>query len=155
MWEIRQATTNDGAIIAEGNRRLAWESEHKTLTPDVVRAGVAAALADPAGRGPYYLAIENGSVIGQCQVTFEWSDWRNCWIWWLQNVYVRPEARGRGVFRALAEHVQRLAMDAGNVWAVRLYVAKENAAARQVYSRLGFRMEEYDMMNWEMARAGS
>src|SRR5262245_44355401 len=100
MLTIRRATSADAAIIAEHNRRLAWESESKTLDPSVVIAGVAAAILDPERKGPYYLACQRSGVIGQCQVTFEWSDWRNGWLWWIQGVYVPAEHRGRGVFRA-------------------------------------------------------
>ena len=103
----RVATPADAAIIAEHNRRLAWESESKTLDPAVVMAGVAAAIADPVRKGPYYLACEGTSVIGQCQVTFEWSDWRNGWLWWIQGVYVPADYRRHGAFRALYEHVRR------------------------------------------------
>ena len=78
--------------------------EGKTLDPAVLAAGVAAGLADPH-KGLYFVAEEGGEVVGQLMLTIEWSDWRNGWIWWIQSVYVRPDARRRGVFRPLYEHV--------------------------------------------------
>lgn len=155
MHTIRDATAADIDIIADGNCKLAWESEAKTLDPAVTRAGVSAAISDPGGRGPYYLACDGGDVIGQCQITREWSDWRNRWIWWLQGVYVRADRRGTGVFRALYEHVQAQARISGDVFAIRLYVERDNQLARAVYRKLGFAVEHYDMMCWHLPNEGS
>src|SRR5439155_7422219 len=96
---IRRATPADVPLIVDFNCRLATESEAKTLDTSVLTAGVTAAMDDP-NKGPYYLAADGDAVLGQTQITFEWSDWRNGWIWWIQGVYVRAEARQRGVFRA-------------------------------------------------------
>src|SRR5262249_54378109 len=96
---IRPPTPADVPVMVEYNRRLARETEAKQLDPAVLRAGVLAALADPDRKGPYFLACDGDDVVGQMQVTFEWSDWRNGWFWWVQGVYVRADARGRGVFR--------------------------------------------------------
>jgi GNAT superfamily N-acetyltransferase len=146
MITIRHATPADAAMIAENNARLAWESENKTLDPAMALLGVRAAIADPEKKGPYYLACDGDEVIGQCQVTFEWSDWRNGWFWWIQSVYVRENNRGAGIFRKLYEHVRQDALAVGNVLALRLYVERENRNAQAVYSRLGMELEHYDIM---------
>ncbi len=104
-WTIRQAEPADAPTIVEYNRRLAEESEGKALDLTILAGGVAAALADPKRKGPYYLAVEGETVLGQLQITFEWSDWRNGWFWWFQSVYVIEEARRRGVFRSLYERI--------------------------------------------------
>ena len=134
---VRPATSGDVAVITEFNRRLAEETEDKALDEAVVRAGVAAALADPAAKGPYFVAEDGGAVVGQVQITYEWSDWRNGWFWWIQGVYVRHEARGRGVFRALYGHVVSLARADPSVIGLRLYVETDNTPAQQTYERLG------------------
>jgi GNAT superfamily N-acetyltransferase len=150
MFTIRKATADDAAIIAEHNRRLAWESEHKSLDPAESLAGVVAALADPAGKGPYYLACDGPEIVGQCQLTWEWGDWRNGWFWWIQSVYVREGYRRRGVFRAIYGKVRQDAVAAGDVLALRLYVERDNRGARAVYDQLGFVLEHYDMMRDEL-----
>ena len=38
-------------------------------------------------------------------ITYEWSDSRNGNIWWIQSVYVKPDFRGAGVFKALFDQV--------------------------------------------------
>src|SRR5262245_25103541 len=104
MPSVRPACPADAAVIAEYNLRLARETEHRTLDPAVLARGVARVLADPQ-RGRYFVAEEAGRVVGQLLLTYEWSDWRDGWIWWIQSVYVHADSRGAGVFRALYEHV--------------------------------------------------
>src|SRR5262249_47546930 len=89
---IRRATVADAPVVVEFNRLLAEESEGKTLDPTKLLPGVRAGLEDPA-RSLYFLAEDGGQVLGQMAVTFEWSDWRNGWFWWVQSVYVVPAAR--------------------------------------------------------------
>src|SRR5438105_2310221 len=100
---LRRATLADAPVIAEYNQRLAHETEGRSLDPPVIAAGVRAVLSDPE-RGRYFVAERDGAVVGQLMITTEWSDWRNGWIWWIQSVYVRMDARRQGVFRALYEH---------------------------------------------------
>jgi ribosomal protein S18 acetylase RimI-like enzyme len=133
---VRRATAADRGTLAEYNRRMAWETEHKRLDEAVLARGVAAVFADPA-KGFYLVAEDGGEVVGQLMVTTEWSDWRNGWFWWVQSVYVREEARRRGVFRALFAEVVRLGREAGDVVGVRLYVERDNASAQRTYRSLG------------------
>ncbi len=139
---LRRATLADVPTVAEFNRLLAEETEHTILDPATVAAGVAAGLAD-AGKGLYFVAEEDGRVLGQLMLTREWSDWRNGWLWWIQSVYVRAEARKRGIFRALYEHVHATAVADPEVIGIRLYVEKDNHAAQKVYERLGMERSGY------------
>jgi GNAT superfamily N-acetyltransferase len=142
-FTIRRATPADAPVIVHFNRRLAEESEGKTLDEQALTAGVAAALADPERKGPYYLVEEANVILGQMQITYEWSDWRNGWAWWIQGVYVRPEARRQGVFQTLYQHVHNLARQEPDVIALRLYVERENEAAQQTYLRMGMKWTSY------------
>ena len=143
---VRPAITADLPAIVEYNRRLAWETEHLELEPATVTAGVIAAIDDPDQKGPYFLAVDGDDIVGQLQVTFEWSDWRNGWFWWIQSVYVLANRRGRGVFRLLYEHVRTLARQAGNVVGIRLYVERENRPAQETYRRLGMNEIPFSLM---------
>ncbi len=133
---IRQAVSSDVAIVVEFNRLLAEESEGKTLDFQLLRRGVEAGLADPR-KSVYFLAEEDGSALGQIMFTTEWSDWRNGWFWWIQSVYVRPDARRRGVFRALFEQVRQAARAEEEVIGLRLYVERENQTAQETYRKMG------------------
>jgi GNAT superfamily N-acetyltransferase len=139
---VRRAAAPDLPTLVEFNRRLARESESKELDVTVLTAGVAAALADPA-RGPYFVAVDGEEILGQMQITCEFSDWRNGWFWWIQGVYVRADARRRGVFRALYEHVHALARREADVIGLRLYVEQANHTAQRTYERLGFTPSGY------------
>lgn len=143
---IRAACWDDWPVIADFNTRLAFESEQKRLDPDKIRPGVQALLQDPA-KGRYFVAQDGagGPVIGQIMHTYEWSDWRNGPIWWLQSVYIAAEHRQRGVFRALFEHLVQLA-ETENVLGVRLYVEQENVRAHLTYEKLGLKPAGYFVM---------
>ncbi len=142
---IRGAVVGDAETIAEYNRRLAWETEHLQLDPAVVLRGVEALIRDPS-KGEYFVAEATGNsvsgVIGQCCVTYEWSDWRNGNMWWFQSVYVQADWRARGVFRGLFDHVHQAAVSQGVV-GLRLYVEEDNRTAQEVYRRRGMRQTAY------------
>ena len=133
---IRRATSRDLDVVVDFNRRLAEESEDKMLDVAVLTAGVVQALAD-LQKALYFLAEDAGLVVGQTMITTEWSDWRNGWFWWIQSVYVRPEARRRGVFRALFEHISKATRQDSSVIGLRLYVDHQNHAAQETYRNMG------------------
>src|SRR5262249_20703069 len=91
----------------------------------------------------YYIAEVGSEVAGQVMITYEWSDWRNGNIWWLQSVYVKKEFRGRGIFTALFNHLLHLARTDGGVSSLRLYMHSENHRARETYQRLGMKVTKY------------
>ncbi len=141
---IRPARPGDTPVIVKFNMALAEESEGLRLEARTVEAGVRSLFANPA-LGRYLLAMSpEGEVLGQLMITTEWSDWRNCMIWWLQSVYTAPEHRGRGVFRKLCEQV--LGEAGRNGCRLRLYVERENARAVAAYRALGFRPSGHEVM---------
>ncbi len=151
--KIRKAALADLPVIADFNVRLAQESEGLCLEPACVEAGVGAALIDPA-KGIYYVAEVAGAVAGQLMITYEWSDWRNGNMWWIQSVYVKPEVRRAGVFRALFHHVQDLARSQKEVCCLRLYVHADNTRASQSYERLGMIRTKYEIFDLDVWKDG-
>lgn len=141
---VRAATAADIDAIVEFNAAMAMETESKNLPREILRAGVAAVFDDPR-RGFYRVAEVDGIVAGCLMITFEWSDWRNGDWWWLQSVYVKPEFRRGGVFRALYDDIERAAQSTPHVVGVRLYVEKENRRAQNTYASLGMHEADYLM----------
>lgn len=134
--QVRPARLEDAEIIAAFNTAIARETENKTLRPETVRAGVERVLTD-ASLGRYYVAECDGRVVGQCMITYEWSDWRCGTFWWIQSVYTHPEYRGRGVFRTLYRAIEQAARQTPDVCGLRLYVEAHNERAIETYRRLG------------------
>jgi len=143
--QIRPAVLDDWPVIADFNTRLADETEGKRLEPDTIAEGVRRLLSQPQ-RGRYFVACLSGRVVGQMMHTYEWSDWRNGEIWWLQSVYVLSEFRQRGVFRTLFAHLQDLAHASPDVIGMRLYVEEHNERAQAVYVTLGLERAGYTVM---------
>jgi ribosomal protein S18 acetylase RimI-like enzyme len=142
-WSVRRATAADAPTIIEFNCRMAAETEGKTLDQALIGPGVQAALADPH-KGLYFVADDaHGQIAGQMMITYEWSDWRNGWIWWIQSVYVRDDCRRQGVFRSLYQNVYRMARETPGVIGLRLYVDEENTQAQETYYRLGMVRSNY------------
>ena len=134
-YEINIGNSADIETIAQFQVDMAQESEGTSLNLDTVLKGVAAAISDEA-KGTYIIARAEGEAIGSLMLTREWSDWTNRWYWWIQSVYVKPEFRGKGVYRAMYEKIKQLAKENGIVQ-VRLYVDKTNYPAQKVYNKLG------------------
>ncbi len=87
----------------------------------------------------------DGTVAGQCLITFEWSDWRNGTYWWIQSVYVVPEWRRTGIFSAMYACLSDEARMRPDVAGLRLYVEKENLPAHEAYRTLGMKKTPYIM----------
>ena len=145
---VREAVEEDIPTIAAFNRAMAVETEGKELGPAVVLEGVAAIIRRRE-LGFYLVAEVGGIIAGQLMITTEWSDWRNGFFWWIQSVYVKQEFRRLGVYSRLYERVREMALAAGDVRGIRLYVAKENVPAQRVYERLGMGDSGYLMYEVE------
>ena len=148
-FNIREAVVDDGETIAGFNAAMALESEGISLDRATLRSGVDAALVDET-KAFYLIAEADGIPVGQLMVTTEWSDWRNGWIWWIQSVYVKPEARRQGVYRRLYKRLRDMAGARGDIRGMRLYVMRENWVAKRTYEALGMSHSEYDLYETEL-----
>ncbi len=141
---IRQASPADVNSIVAFQLEMAQETENRVLNPAVVDKGVASVLHD-SGRGQYFIAELNGQVVGSLLITYEWSDWRNAYFWWIQSVYIDPTSRRRGIYSAMHNHILCMARSDRSVCGVRLYVDQMNKAGKATYSSLGMRKSRYDL----------
>lgn len=148
---VRPARSTDLEFIVEGNASMALETEDRELDRDLLGEGVAAVLSD-AAKGRYFIADDGDGPVGQLMLTLEWSDWRCGWFWWIQSVYVVPEARNRGVFSQLYSHVLEAARADPDVCGLRLYVERENERAQAIYRHLGMRDAGYRILEADFTR---
>lgn len=139
---IRLATPKDLPVLVGFQQQLASETENMTLDPKILTAGMQAMFNDPS-RGCYYIAEVDGEVVGCHMITYEWSDWRNGMVYWLQSVYVKENFRKHGVFRAMFEALwKKIESDPGIV-GLRLYADKTNSRAHKVYEAMGMNGDHY------------
>ena len=147
MIDIRPAREEDSAFIVASQIRMAAETEGVQLDRATVERGVRAVFDDPA-RGRYYLAELDGEPAG-CLLTIpEWSDWRNGTVLWIHSLYVSPQHRRRGVFRAFYDHLRKMVAADESLRGLRLYVDKTNTRARKTYEAMGMDGGHYQTFEW-------
>jgi len=141
---IRIANKEDASALIDFNQAMALETEGKRLNREILSAGVAAVFED-VRKGFYVVAENEGSIVGGLLITYEWSDWRNGWFWWIQSVYILPELRGQKIYRQMYEFVKVQAAASGEVCGFRLYVESDNSPAQRVYENVGMEESHYLM----------
>ncbi|RUA32836.1 MAG: GNAT family N-acetyltransferase [Bacteroidetes bacterium] len=143
---IRKGLLSDLDTLVGFMISMAKETENLDLEDTILRPGIKAALQDEQ-KGIYYIAEIDGQIAGSLMTTFEWSDWRNKWVLWVQSVYTHPDFRGKGVYKALYENLMQK-VDKGEYAGIRLYVDKTNVSAQKVYERLGMDGSHYYFYEW-------
>lgn len=147
-YKIRTAVAPDATALVHFNQAMALETEGKHLPLETISEGVNAVFSDEK-KGFYVVAEKSAAIVGGLMVTYEWSDWRNKWFWWIQSVYILPEGRGKKLYSKMYEFVKQKAADDGNVCGFRLYVENDNLHAQKVYEALGMESSHYLMYEEE------
>jgi ribosomal protein S18 acetylase RimI-like enzyme len=147
MISIRPATQRDSTYIIDFQQQMAQETEKVKLDAEILAEGLKRLFDDPS-KGKYYVAEDNGEVIGCLMTTFEWSEWRCGNVLWIQSVYIKPSHRSKGVFRKMYEHIKSMVTPESEYRGIRLYVDRTNAAAQKVYEKLGMNGEHYQVYEW-------
>ena len=143
MINCREAQPNDLLGLVEGNEYIASETEGLVLKHETLISGVSSVLND-RNKGIYWVAEIESKISGQILITYEWSDWRNGFIWWIQSVYVWPQFRRQGVFKALLKKIETEALAQGVV-ELRLYADTTNQRAHTTYHKQGFLTGHYQV----------
>jgi len=146
--KIRKAKIEDLETIVKFNYNLAKETEDKELDLEILTKGVESMLSDKS-KGQYYVYTINDKVVGQIMHTYEWSDWRNGMLLWVQSVYVDSEYRRKGIYKELYNYVKNLCDEDDGIAGIRLYVEKENFNAKATYKSLGMQECNYHMYEYE------
>ena len=141
-FNIQPALLTDAGTIAQFNIDLAFESERLKIDYNTVVEGVKTVINNPE-HGFYLVARYQNTVIATLLVTYEWSDWRNGRMWWIQSVFVDNDWRDLGVFSLLYEHITLMACQTKDVRGFRLYVDDSNVNAKKVYKKRGMHETNY------------
>jgi len=145
--KVRKATLKDHDQIVRFQIEMARETEGIELQITPLEEGVNAVLQDP-NKGQYYVAEINNNVVASLLTTFEWSDWRNGTILWIQSVYVLPQYRRRGVYRTMYAHIKSMVLKSDKLNGIRLYADKKNLPAHKTYEKLGMNQDHYITFEW-------
>ncbi len=132
---IRDATPQDAATLAALVAELArWEGKS---TPPASAAQLRDWLAADPPPFRALLASRNGAAVGYLAFYQAFSLFKPGPVLLVENVYVRPEARGAGVGRRLLAHAAAEARRRG--WTrLELNVSQANAQADAMYTAVGF-----------------
>jgi GNAT superfamily N-acetyltransferase len=145
--EVRTATINDVDSIVDFQLKMAAETEGIKLHEPTVLIGVTAVITDNT-KGQYYVTEINNKIVASLLTTYEWSDWRNGTIIWIQSVYVLNEYRRKGVYRNMYSYIKQLVLENDKLNGIRLYADKSNLPAHRTYQKLGMSPDHYVTFEW-------
>ena len=94
------------------------------------------------GESVVFLAEEANAAVGFVQLypLFSSTALAPGRLWMLNDLYVVPAARGRGVARQLMDRARRLAEETG-ACGLQLCTARTNSSAQALYESLGYRVD--------------
>jgi GNAT superfamily N-acetyltransferase len=134
MLTIRAATIADAALL----RRLIWELADYEKEPDQVRTTEADIARDGFSANPQFRALIaewQGQPVGYALFFNFYSTWRGAGLF-LEDLFVRPGFRGRGIGKALFARVARAAEQENHAF-IRWEVLNWNQPAIEMYKALG------------------
>jgi GNAT superfamily N-acetyltransferase len=127
---------------------VAQLEEHEIpLAPDLLVEAVRGALEDD-GRALILVAREDDRPVGLAYLSFQWTLERGGRVLWLEELYVLPELRGRGIGGQLLRATLDVAR-ARRCRTVELEIEASHARAANLYARAGFR--PLDRVHWTLA----
>lgn len=147
MIIVRVGCSSDLEFMISCQQKMAFETEKLELSEVTLRLGIQAVLAD-SSKGCYYVAEVDGQCIAMLLTTYEWSDWRNSKVLWIQSVYVAQAYRGRGVYKRMYHFIQNKVNGSSDFSGIRLYVDHHNVVAKEVYQKLGMNNQHYALFEW-------
>ena len=93
-------------------------------------------LINEPSQGAIFIARDGGKAVGFATLDWKWSSLKAARIGYLEDLFVDPEARGRGIADALIEACAERCRELG-MPALEWLTAPDNHRAQQVYNRTG------------------
>ena len=145
---IRQASRADLADLLELMREFYAEAGYP-LTADRARAAFLP-LLDAGGPGQVWLADLDGQVAGHLVLTFCYSMEYGGRSAFIDDLFVRPALRNRGLGRALMQRARAIC-EGLDVRAMHLEVARDNGPAQAIYRGTGFESTDRELLTLALA----
>jgi GNAT superfamily N-acetyltransferase len=115
-------------------------------TDDGLRTMLRTLIDEPA-QGAVFIARHEGRAVGLATLDWKWSSLKGARMGYLEDLFVDPDARGKGIADALIEICADRCREFG-MPAMQWATAPDNHRAQQVYDRTGAGSElllEYDL----------
>ena len=145
---MRQASASDLADLLALMQEFYSESGYP-LNIERARAGFLPLLS-PGQLGQVWLAECDGQLAGHLVLTFCYSMEYGGRSAFIDDLFVRPAMRNRGVGRALVAHARAICEKLG-IRAMHLEVARANAPAQAVYRAVGFDSTDRELLTLALA----
>lgn len=136
---IRLATLDDKAPLLALMARAVEEAGHAS-DPELHDRAVAPLLEN----GPYgavWLVGPQRAPLGYVVVTFSWSVTTAETEGWVQEVYIRPSVRNRGIGTEVL-HAVAVALGKGGVGALHVHLPQDQDGLRRFCEKVGFRAQD-------------
>ena len=117
-------------------------------TPDLPRARAFLQERLESGDSVILLAVENDQAVGFIQLYPLFSSISCRPLWLLNDLFVVPEGRRRGVARMLMDHARDHAVETG-ACGLELATAHSNSEAQNLYESLGYELDR-DFRHYEL-----
>jgi len=111
-FRLRGATPDDAALVLAFIRELA-EYERAPDAVVATESDIRATLTSDPKRAEVILAFEGDAPVGFALFFHNYSTWLGRPGLYLEDLFVRPEARGRGYGRRLLAHLAAIARERG------------------------------------------
>ncbi|MGH7497626.1 MAG: GNAT family N-acetyltransferase [Gemmatimonadales bacterium] len=147
MTSVREATLGDLDRLAplfDAYRQFYERPSNLALARDFLSARLG------RGESVVFLAEDGDAAMGFVQLypLFSSTSAQPGRLWLLNDLFVVPSARGRGIGRLLMDRARRLAEETG-ACGLELATARTNAGAQALYESLGYRRDD-DFFRYEL-----
>ncbi len=148
---MRLCQTEDAPLLAPLVREMA--EQEGAPTPDLERLTdmIAALLA--SGFSDFVLVEIAGQPMGCVQINYRLSTWATARYAALEDFYLRPAARNRGIGSSVLDYACQRAAGLECAF-VELDVGEENHRARALYERMGFAHKRVHILRSPLPRRG-
>ena len=132
--EVRRATVSDLDVVL-ALLRSQYE-EHAIVVPQMALTAAVRAVTLHPSRGTILLA-DDAKIVGLAALAYTWTLEHGGRVAWLDELFVVPEQRGRGIGQVLLQHALVIAEEMG-CRVVQLEVETGHERAEHLYLRAGF-----------------
>ncbi len=135
LFRVRLCHPEDAPLLAPLIAALALEEGVDPAEPDAIETVVGALLE--SGASDFLLALVEDRPVGCLQIAYRLSTWQAAPYAYLEDFYLAPEARAKGIGTKMLDYALQRA-EGQRADQLLLDVRVANRAARRLYERFGF-----------------